>query len=130
MPLMVNIFSDQAKRLKTEGNQSFLVRMCLDKLFSDIDRLAAAAPPPTMAEYLMTDHGQADILARIIEALRKRDELGRRGGHYTRIGGQIGFPPAQVSKSLRAEKPLKAAFVVAMAKYLGNPDIAQVPPGT
>lgn len=38
VPLMVSIYADQAERLREGGNQSLIVRVCLDKFFSDADK--------------------------------------------------------------------------------------------
>lgn len=36
--LMVSIYSDQAERLREGGNQSLVVRVCMDNFFADADR--------------------------------------------------------------------------------------------
>lgn len=35
VPLMVQIFADQAEKLRERGNQSVIVRVCLDKFFEE-----------------------------------------------------------------------------------------------
>lgn len=71
----------------------------------------------TLTELLKNAEFQELVLGKIIEALRARNEWGRRG-LFAKIGRQFNVSPAYAGQVLNGKKELSLNFVEKIANYL------------